>query len=122
MAGSGGVEPNFNDMQWKLFEKQFLETEEPLGYKSTSGQMADEILFVRLCDDLKKKECTLAQLQIKEFGTALRDGLGMGSLSSDDVQVCVCCVCVCLCVSVCVCVSVSVSVTLCVTSSDDVQV
>jgi len=85
MMGSGGIEPNFNDMQWKIFAGQYLEKDEPDGYK-TNTTAADEVLFVRLCDDLEKKDCTLAQLQLKEFGGALRDGLGMVSLSSDDVQ------------------------------------
>jgi hypothetical protein len=49
---------------------------------------SSEILFEKLCDTLERSKVSLAQLRLKEFTSALREGLGMKALTSEDVQVC----------------------------------
>lgn len=82
MKGPGGVEPNLTDQQWIDFRKNCLDKEEN-GFKASTGG----VKYAKVCDKLAKENCSLVQLGLKEFGSALRDGLSMLSLSSDDVQV-----------------------------------
>jgi len=72
-----------NVCQWELFSREFLEKpEKEGGFKHSQS----EILYAKLCDKLRDDNRSLSQLQIKEFSSALRDGLKMTSLSSDDVK------------------------------------
>jgi len=86
MKGSSGVDPNITDIQWRQFVEKYIEDEPGKPPKSFRKDGNDQfLLFVKLCEHLDKEECTLAQLGLKEFGSALRDGLGMSGLSSEDV-------------------------------------
>ena len=58
---------------------------DPLAFIKTGSS---EILFEKLCDTLERSKVSLAQLRLKEFTSALREGLGMKALTSEDVQVC----------------------------------
>ena len=89
VRGSNGVEPNFSDVQWQLFREEFLveekkhhETGRDQSFVTSSG----EILYGKLCDELMRQDRTFALLGLKEFSDALRDGLGMSELSSEDIQ------------------------------------
>ena len=82
MAGPQGVEPNITDVQWQQFQEKYLMNEQ-LGFK-VSG--LEEVYYEKLCTKLQIDDCSLAQLQLKEFSMALREGLKMEALSSEDVQ------------------------------------
>jgi Ca2+-binding EF-hand superfamily protein len=88
MKGSTGVEPNITDIQWDLFSTEFLEKHENKEKPAEGGFKfkENEVLYAKLCDHLRDNKRSLAQLMIKDFSSALRDGLKMSGLSSEDIQ------------------------------------
>ena len=71
-----------SDIQWDLFQAAYLK-DEAQGYTKSGS---DHVLYVKLCDDCERRNLSLAHLGTKEFSDALRHGLKMASLTSEEVQ------------------------------------
>ena len=83
------IDTNFTDDQIKHFKSKYLsEKIDEHGIKKSpyvNEMDTEQIDFIKLCDEMHEKGHTLAQLNLKEFGNALRDTLGMGALTSEEV-------------------------------------